>query len=328
MVKKQRHNTETMKLIFNKSSILVIGDLILDKYYHGSVSRISPEAPVPVVLKQYEKTVPGGAANVANNLRKLGAKVRLVGIAGNDNNGWVLSSILKEENIDTHMVIGENPTVTKIRIIGEHQQICRLDVEKDQPYSTQTKKELKETIRAQIKEHNLLLISDYDKGLLGEEISSMIIREAARHKVPVIIDPKKKDWGQYAGAYLVTPNLKEFKEICHRLQLDETELVSSGRVIREKYDLDNLLITLSDKGMMLIGEKEDYHIPTVKQEVFDVSGAGDTVIATLGACLANGFDIKKSVEIANIAAGIVVGKFGTAPVTIKELQEALRSVEF
>ncbi len=312
-----------MKLHFNKASILVVGDLILDKYYHGSVTRISPEAPVPVVLKKYEKTVPGGAANVANNLQKLRAKVTLVGIAGNDNNGWVLSSILKEENIDTHIVIGNNPTVTKTRIIGEHQQICRLDVEKDQPYSTQTKKELKETLRAQIKEHSLLVISDYDKGLLDEETMAAIIEEAAKYKVPVIIDPKKKDWGLYAGAYLVTPNLKEFKEICHRLQLDDTELVNSGQSIREKYDLDNLLITLSNKGMMLITEKEDYHIPTVKQEVFDVSGAGDTVIATLGACIANGYDIRKSVEIANIAAGIVVSKFGTAPITLEELQETV-----
>jgi len=247
-----------MNLDFNTARILVIGDLILDKYYHGSVTRISPEAPVPVVLKKYEKTVPGGAANVANNLQKLRAKVTLVGIAGNDNNGWVLPSILKEENIDTHIVIGNNPTVTKTRIIGEHQQICRLDVEKDQPYSTQTKKELKETLRAQIKEHGLLVISDYDKGLLDEETMAMIIEEADKHKVPVIIDPKKKDWGLYAGAYLVTPNLKEFKEICPRLQLDDTELVSSGQSIREKYDLDNLLITLSDKGMMLITDA--FHI--------------------------------------------------------------------
>ena len=312
-----------MKLNFNKANILVVGDLILDKYYHGSVTRISPEAPVPVVLKEYEKTVPGGAANVANNLRKLGANVTLIGIAGNDNNGWLLSSILKEENIDTNMVIGDNPTVTKVRIIGEHQQICRLDVEKDQPHSPQTRKDLIKTLRALIKEHALLVVSDYDKGLVNEEISAMILKEAAKHKVSVIIDPKKKDWQQYSGAYLVTPNLKEYKEICHRLQLDEIELATSGQVIRKKYNLDNLLITLSDKGMMLITEKGHYHIPTIKKEVFDVSGAGDTVIATLGACIANAYDIRKSVEIANIAAGIVVGKFGTAPVTLAELQEAV-----
>ncbi len=314
-----------MKLNFTKSRILVIGDLILDKYYHGRVTRISPEAPVPVVLKEYEKTVPGGAANVANNLRKLGANVTLVGIAGNDNNGWLLSSILKEENIDTNMVIGDNPTVTKVRIIGEHQQICRLDVEKDQPHSPQTRKDLIKTLRVLIRKHALLVVSDYDKGLVNEEISAMIFKEAAKYKVPVIIDPKKKDWQQYSGAYLVTPNLKEYKEICHRLQLDEIELATSGQAIRKKYDLDNLLITLSENGMMLITEKEHYHIPTVKKEVFDVSGAGDTVIATLGACIANAYDIRKSVEIANIAAGIVVGKFGTAPVMLEELQEAVNN---
>lgn len=312
-----------MKLNFSHASILVIGDLILDKYYHGSVNRISPEAPVPVILKQYEKTVPGGAANVANNLQKLKARINLMGIAGSDNNGWLLSSILKEENIPADIIPGDNPTVTKIRIIGEHQQICRLDVEKDQPHSEQARKELTEALRTRIKESALVVISDYDKGLIDVETAGFIIKRAKEQKTPVIIDPKKKDWELYRGAYLVTPNLKEFKEICNRLHLDENELIASGRAIREKYELDNLLITLSDKGMMLITEEEANHIPTVKKEVFDVSGAGDTVIATLAACLANGYDIKKSVEIANIAAGIVVGKFGTAPVLLEELQEAL-----
>ena len=316
-----------MKLDFTRSRILVVGDIILDKYFHGSVSRISPEAPVPVVLKHYEKTVPGGAANVANNLQKLRANVVLVGIAGNDNNGWLLSSILKEENIDTDVVMGENPTVTKIRIIGEHQQICRLDVEKDTPLTKKVKGELLDTLGRQIKSHDLVVISDYDKGVINAESAAFIIEEAAKAGVPVIVDPKKKDWGMYKGANLVTPNLKEFKEICHRLQLDDDDLIGSGKYVRDMFKLKNLLITLSEKGMMLITQKDHYHIETVKQEVFDVSGAGDTVIATLAACIANGHEIQKSVEIANIAAGIVVGKFGTAPVTHEELQEAVLSIE-
>ena len=283
---------------------------------------------MPVVLKQYEKTVPGGAANVANNLQKLHAKVRLLGIAGNDNHGWLLSSILKEEKIPADMITGDNPTVTKIRIIGEHQQICRLDVEKDNPHSAATRKDLFEVLGKRIGECQLVVISDYDKGLVNPETMDFILKEAGKHKIRVIIDPKKKDWELYRGAFLLTPNLKEFREICHRLQLDEKELVSSGQAVRNKYELDNLLITLSDKGMLLITDKEDYHIPTVKKEVFDVSGAGDTVIATLGACLANGYKIKKSVEIANMAAGIVVGKFGTAPVTLEELQEAVLGFGF
>ena len=316
-----------MKLDFTRSRILVVGDIILDKYFHGSVSRISPEAPVPVVLKHYEKTVPGGAANVANNLQKLRANVVLVGIAGNDNNGWLLSSILKEENIDTDVVMGENPTVTKIRIIGEHQQICRLDVEKDTPLTKKVKGELLDTLGRQIKSHDLVVISDYDKGVINAESAAFIIEEAAKAGVPVIVDPKKKDWGMYKGANLVTPNLKEFKEICHRMQLDDDDLIGSGKYVRDMFKLKNLLITLSEKGMMLITQKDHYHIETVKQEVFDVSGAGDTVIATLAACIANGHEIQKSVEIANIAAGIVVGKFGTAPVTHEELQEAVLSIE-
>lgn len=312
-----------MNLDFSKARILVVGDIILDKYYHGKVTRISPEAPVPVVLKQYEKTVPGGAANVANNLQKLSAKVVLVGISGNDNNGSLLSSILKEENIVTDVVMGENPTVTKIRVIGEHQQICRLDVEKDTPLTKKVKKELLNTLGKQIREHDLVVISDYDKGVINIESASFIIQEAAKQKVPVIIDPKKKNWQMYKGANLVTPNLKEFNEICHRLQLDDSDLYTAGAAVREKYNLENLLITLSEKGMMLITAEGHHHIETVKKEVFDVSGAGDTVIATLAACIGNGYDVKKSVEIANIAAGIVVGKFGTAPVSFEELQEAL-----
>lgn len=314
-----------MKLDFSKARILVAGDIILDKYFHGSVTRISPEAPVPVVLKQFEKTVPGGAANVANNLSKLGAKVVLVGIAGNDNNGWLLSSILKEENIKTDVVMGDNPTVTKIRIIGEHQQICRLDVEKDTPVTDKVKEELMETLGRQIRVHDLVVISDYDKGVVNADSMAFIISEAAKHHVPVIVDPKKKDWKMYKGAYLVTPNLKEFREICHRLQLDDNDLAGSAKYVKDHYRLENLLVTLSEKGMMLIAGNDDHHIETVKKEVFDVSGAGDTVIATLAACLANGYDIRKAVEVANLAAGIVVGKFGTAPVNLEELQEAVLS---
>jgi D-beta-D-heptose 7-phosphate kinase/D-beta-D-heptose 1-phosphate adenosyltransferase len=314
-----------MKLDFSKAKVLVIGDIILDKYYHGSVSRISPEAPVPVVLKQYEKTVPGGAANVANNLKKLGCKTLLTGIAGNDNNGWILSSILKEANIETNVVTGENPTVTKIRIIGEHQQICRLDVEKNNPLSKQIRKDFEEIIASKIKEHDLVVISDYNKGAIDEQSSLFIINEANKYNIPVIIDPKKKDWSLYTGALLVTPNLKEFKEICHRMQLDEDKLVESGKELINRYKLQNLLVTLSDKGMMLIGKDKHYQIDTVKKEVFDVSGAGDTVIGTLAACLANGYDLRTSVEISNIAAGVVVGKFGTATITLAELQAAVDS---
>lgn len=315
-----------MKLDFRKASILVAGDIILDKYYHGTVTRISPEAPVPVVLKQFEKTVPGGAANVANNLKKLGCKVVLTGIAGNDNNGWLLSSILKKENIDTRVVMGDNPTVTKIRIIGEHQQICRLDVEKDSPLSKKVKKELEETLAKQIKGQQLVVISDYDKGVINAESAELIIKEAARQGIPVIVDPKKKDWTMYRGAYLLTPNLKEFKEICQRMQLDEGDMVGSGQQIKKSLELKNLLITLSENGMLLISEDGHDHIETVKKEVFDVSGAGDTVIATLAACLANGYEMKSAVAIANIAAGIVVGKFGTATVSLAELQQALDSI--
>lgn len=317
-----------MNLNFNKASILVVGDLILDKYFHGSVTRISPEAPVPVVLKQYEKTVPGGAANVANNLAKLRANVNLLGIAGNDNNGWLLASLLKEESIPVDIITGDNPTVTKIRIIGEHQQICRLDVEKDLPHGEHTRKEMLEVLDNKIGDADLVLISDYDKGLVDTDTTTYIIKAAKKRNILVIIDPKKKDWTLYTGAYLITPNLKEFREICNRHQLNDDELVASGRAIREKFKLDNLLITLSDKGMMLITAAEEYHIPTVKKEVFDVSGAGDTVIATLAACIANGYELKRSVEIANIAAGIVVGKFGTAPVLLEELQDAVISYKF
>jgi D-beta-D-heptose 7-phosphate kinase/D-beta-D-heptose 1-phosphate adenosyltransferase len=170
-----------------------------------------------------------------------------------------------------------------------------------------------------------VLISDYDKGVIDEESSEFIIHESAAYNIPVIIDPKKKNWTMYSGAMLLTPNLKEFHEVCHRHHLDEKDLEGSGRAVRDKFKLENLLITLSENGMMLITKNDCFHIDTVKKEVFDVSGAGDTVIATLAACLASGLDIKSAVEIANIAAGIVVGKFGTAPVTLAELQNILDS---
>ncbi len=317
-----------MLLNFSRSPILVVGDLILDKYYHGTVTRISPEAPVPVVLKQYEKTVPGGAANVANNLQKLGTRVSLLGIAGNDNNGWLLSSILKEENIDADIITGLNPTVTKIRIIGEHQQICRLDVEKDIPYDQATRDTLLETLGRMIPKHRMVVISDYDKGLVDRETATYIIEKAASKGIPVLIDPKKRDWSMYAGATLVTPNLREFREVCQRHQLDEDDLPRSGRGVKKLFGLEYLLITLGEQGMMLITEEEEYLVPTVKKEVFDVSGAGDTVIATIAACLAHGHSPRESVQIANLAAGIVVNKFGTAPVSIEELQEAVTNFEF
>jgi D-beta-D-heptose 7-phosphate kinase/D-beta-D-heptose 1-phosphate adenosyltransferase len=313
-----------MPLNFSKSPILVVGDLILDKYFHGTVTRISPEAPVPVVLKQYEKTVPGGAANVANNLQKLGARVSLLGIAGSDNNGWLLTSILKEERIDTDIITGLNPTVTKIRIIGEHQQICRLDVEKDIPYDRATRDTLLETLGRMIPKYKMVVISDYDKGLVDRETAAYIIEKASAKGIPVLIDPKKRDWSMYAGATLVTPNLREFREVCQRHQLDEDDLPRSGRGIKQMFSLTNLLITLGEQGMMLITDEEELLVPTVKKEVFDVSGAGDTVIATLAACMAHGHSPAEAVQIANLAAGIVVNKFGTAPVTLEELQEAVQ----
>ena len=312
-------------LDFSKVSILVVGDLMLDKYYFGDVNRISPEAPVPVVKVNHEKYTLGGAGNVVNNIVNLGAKAFVIGIVGKDPNKLVIKQLLDEKRVNYYFLERDLPTTTKIRIIGEHQQMLRVDFEEIKPLEYEELDNVKQYILSLINKVDCLIISDYGKGMITFELSQFIIKRAKEKKLPVIVDPKGIDWNKYIGATIVTPNLRELSNLLSRkVKNEDKEVENFGQEVREKYGLTYLLVTRSEKGMSLITENEVYHIRSEAKEVYDVSGAGDTVVATLATAISAGINILDAVKIANTAAGIVVGKMGTAPITLDELKNALK----
>lgn len=307
-------------LDFSDSKILIVGDVMLDKYYFGCVERISPEAPVPIVNILKEESRLGGAANVANNIASLGGHTLLCGTIGHDFFGKEIERISRQKNIRTVLLKTLCPTITKARIIGGKQQIVRVDYEDKAAISSTNKRLLKETIHAYLPEYDILVISDYGKGLISEEICHFLIRQARKADKKVIIDPKGKNWKKYSGANLVTPNVKELSDIVgYTVPNTDRAIEKAAREAIEANDLASLLVTRSEKGMSLISNMPPIHIPTHSEEVFDVSGAGDTVVATLSICLAKGMDIAEAMKTANIAAGVVVKKIGTATLTIDEL---------
>ena len=292
-------------LDFSNSKILIVGDVMLDKYYFGKVDRISPEAPVPIVNIQKEESRLGGASNVANNIVSLGGHSLLCGVIGHDLFGKEIERISRHKNIDTFLLKTSSPTITKARIIGGKQQIVRVDYEDKSELNADNKKLFRDTISRILPEYDILVISDYGKGLISEDLCRYLIKLAHKYDKKVIIDPKGKNWEKYSGADIVTPNVKELSDIVGYT------VPNTDRAIEKA--------ARSDKGMSLIGPIPPIHIPTHSEEVFDVSGAGDTVVATLGLCLAAGFEISEAMRTANIAAGIVVKKVGTATLTIEEL---------
>lgn len=307
-------------LDFSDSKILIVGDVMLDKYYFGCVERISPEAPVPIVNILKEESRLGGAANVANNIASLGGHTLLCGTIGHDFFGKEIERISRQKNIRTVLLKTLCPTITKARIIGGKQQIVRVDYEDKAAISSTNKRLLKETIHASLPEYDILVISDYGKGLISEEVCHFLIRQARKADKKVIIDPKGKNWKKYSGANLVTPNVKELSDIVgYTVPNTDRAIEKAAREAIEANDLASLLVTRSEKGMSLISNMPPIHIPTHSEEVFDVSGAGDTVVATLSICLAKGMDIAEAMKTANIAAGVVVKKIGTATLTIDEL---------
>jgi len=305
---------------FGGVSVLIVGDVILDRYHFGSVSRISPEAPVPVInVKKTTQTL-GGAGNVANNIANLQAGAFVVGSCGDDGDAKSLKGMLDDINSGYSFVETDSPTTTKLRVIGSKQQICRLDFEEITKIEGKLRDKAMKTITKEIDKHQAVVISDYGKGFCTPEICSEIIRLANKSGLPVIIDPKGSDWSKYAGATTVTPNVKELGEAVGRVveNIDE-EVVLAAREIIDRVRLDFLIVTRSEQGITVV-RKEDYtHIPTEAREVYDVSGAGDTVVASLALCLGKGYDIDDAVKVANRAAGIVVSKVGTAPVLLSEL---------
>lgn len=311
-------------LDFSKSKILIVGDVMLDKYYFGQVERISPEAPVPIVQICKEESRLGGAANVANNIVSLGGETLLCGVIGHDFFGKEIERISRQRNIKTALFRHTAPTITKARIIGGKQQIVRVDYEDKTELSAEIKRSLKATILSHLPAYDILVISDYGKGLISEEVCHSLILHARKAGKRIIIDPKGKNWKKYSGADLVTPNVKELSEIVgYTVPNTDRAVEKAAREAIEANRLNSLLVTRSDKGMSLISDLAPIHIPTHSEEVFDVSGAGDTVVATLSICLAAGMPMPEAMHTANIAAGIVVKKIGTATLTIGELTAAL-----
>jgi D-beta-D-heptose 7-phosphate kinase/D-beta-D-heptose 1-phosphate adenosyltransferase len=314
----------------HKGRVLVIGDLILDEFIWGRVNRISPEAPVPVVWVESETFMPGGAANVANNIHALGGKVFLAGVVGNDKHGEILVNELKKKGIDTEGVAIDQvrPTTLKSRVVAHHQQVVRIDREKVEAIEQGTFEQIITCVREKISQVDAVIIEDYGKGVVSPRLIQEVNALCQAHKKIVSIDPKENHFAYYKDTTLLTPNHHEAAKAAGFEIKDEATLNKAGQVILEKIKCRAVLITLGENGMRLFEQgAQPVHIPTVAQEVFDVSGAGDTVIATATLCLACKATFKEAAYIANFAAGIVVGKVGIAVATQEELLARLEPYE-
>ena len=303
----------------SKARVLIVGDVMLDRYWFGDVTRISPEAPVPVVKIDHTEERPGGAANVARNAAALGAKTALLSVVGADEAGQTLARLLRASDIDASLNEDAGlATTVKLRVVGRQQQLLRIDFENAPDH---------EVLKAKLAEYaervaacDVVILSDYGKGGLAH-ISEMIRLARAAGK-PVLVDPKGEDYARYAGATLLTPNRAELRQVVGRWSSDE-ELAAKAQKLRQELNLDALLVTRSEEGMTLFRDSGTAHEPALAREVFDVSGAGDTVIATLAVMMAAGQDMAVAMQLANRAAGVVVGKLGTATCTLAELKAAV-----
>lgn len=307
-----------------KHHALVIGDVMLDRYLIGDVGRISPEAPVPIVLLIEQNERAGGAANVAANLALLGMETHIIGCVGNDTEGSGLKKIISAMDVDASGIISSThrPTIAKTRILGGHQQMLRLDQESLAPFTlTETTQVLKVVEAKLALKPSIVILSDYAKGLLSPRVCQHIISTCKAQSIPVLVDPKGHDYAKYSGATALTPNKKETAEACGT-SVDDVALIEKSTALKNSLKLDFLAVTRGAEGITLI-DKEIHQIAATAQKVFDVSGAGDTVIATLATGLAHGLSPYESLQLANLAAGIVVGKVGTVPITSNELLEAL-----
>ena len=311
---------------FKNIKIGVVGDLMLDDYIYGTVERISPEAPVPVVNVKEEKFVLGGAANVVNNLASLGAKTICFGVIGNDANGERLLGAFADKKIDVSGLIRdkERTTIVKRRIIGSNQQLLRIDWEDITPISTFLEYALLRNIESKIDELDAVILSDYDKGVLTPMVAKEIVRMCRDRGKIVTVDPKPKNAMNYYGATSMTPNRKEAKE-CLGMER-ATNMEEIGKELKKKLQLDNLLLTRSEEGMSLFIEDKIVNIPTFAKEVYDVTGAGDTVISVFTLAAASGVSWHEAAKIANTAAGVVVGKMGTSTVTKDEILEFYKRI--
>jgi len=306
---------------YAQAHVLVVGDLMLDRYWHGSTSRISPEAPVPVVHVNQDEQRAGGAGNVALNIASLGAKASLLGFTGEDQAATDLQNLLKAAGVlCLFQPVANFPTITKLRVMSRHQQLIRLDFEDG--FQQVDSAVLLHLFHAELMQAQVVVLSDYGKGTLSDV--QAFIRLAKQLQKPVLVDPKGSDFSIYRQATLITPNLNEFEAVVGRCA-DEQQLVERGLNLIADLDLESLLVTRGEHGMTLLSKAEQpIHLPTHAREVFDVTGAGDTVISVLAASLAARKSLADATYLANVGAGIVVGKIGTATVNTEELRDALQ----
>ena len=316
--------TTQLESNLSNANVLLVGDVMLDKYVFGKVTRISPEAPVPVFLSKKNKEVLGGAGNVYNNLAKLGVRSTFISIIGKDNSGNRLRKLIKTNKMHTALFYEDNRrvTTTKTRYLANNQQIIRVDEEDGIKISKLAHKFIISNFRKKINKATVVIISDYNKGVITKDLMEEIIKISKSFKKPVIVDPKNKNFNFYKNAYLVTPNQLE-ASIVSGLDCDTNEEAEQcAKFIMNKFNIENIIITRGEKGLTFLNKKKVIHAPTRKIEVFDVSGAGDTVLAILAISISDNMDIDKVLYNANKAAGIVVGKIGTSAITKKEFLEA------
>jgi D-beta-D-heptose 7-phosphate kinase/D-beta-D-heptose 1-phosphate adenosyltransferase len=308
---------------FPGKNILVVGDLILDHYIWGKVDRISPEAPVPVVAVTRESFLLGGAANVAHNIVSLGGNASVIGIAGNDMAGQALMEMMGQKGVNCEGIfISNRPTTVKTRVIAHNQQVVRFDREDSNYVDGKILKGILAYIHSRFREHDAVIISDYKKGMVSSRLVKDIMTVSKAKKIFVAVDPKIGHFGLYQAVSLVTPNVAEASAGANTEISDDNSLVKAGRYLMKKYRYKSVLITRGEQGMSLFEKNRVVHIPTVAQKVYDVTGAGDTVISAFTLSHASGASMEQSAVIANHAAGIVVGQVGTAVATGEQLTES------
>jgi rfaE bifunctional protein kinase chain/domain len=328
MLRQISNRIDVDKLIeqFKKTTLLVVGDIMIDEFIWGTVSRISPEAPVPVVAVNREDLLLGGAANVVHNVHSLGGRVLLAGLIGDDRMGEKIKKLLAEQQIGSEGLVVQagRPTTVKTRVIAHSQQVVRFDRESREPISAQSQEELLRYLDKNWDLADGIIVSDYGKGLINSALMEFIIQKKRDDGKLVAVDPKMNNFSIYPGATVVTPNRQEAEAAAGREIRDETSLMEVGRSLLERFACQAILITRGEEGMVLFEREGDViNVPTVAKEVYDVTGAGDTVISALTLALAAGSDFPAAAVLANYAAGIVVGKVGTATVTPEELQKTI-----
>lgn len=313
------------KIKNNPSSVLVFGDIMLDEFIIGSVDRISPEAPVPIVVGEENLTTLGGCGNVIRNLFNIGVNINLISAVGDDSTGEIIKKKIDEMGLkyDGLSICKKTKSTRKMRVIAERQHIVRVDWDSNGLNKLDSRKTL-DVISKGLQYSDGVIISDYDKGFCTNEITSFLIKEAQKNQTDVFIDPKGRDWTKYSGATVITPNLKEAEMILGDSIGNDTAVELAGKKICDLYNIKTCIITRGSEGISVINKNQCLHIPSNAREVFDVSGAGDTVIACLTSALLSGIDLIQAVTFANSAAGLVVGHVGTVPIRMDEL----KSIEF